>query len=259
MIDLRQFKSREISKKTSLSLYNQYDLDTILTTKVQQLPEHEIKIPNNLFFLWFGSELPKWATLSIEYYKELNPDFNIRVFNEFDLMKSNDSDIIDCLDKINQQKTFYYEYFNRWFAANKLSDKFNVRFSDVFRVYLLNTYGGIYLDCDTWPVKPFDDELLTNVSVMYSRLCGAGDIFFLGSQKNCAETMFSWDDIGVEHLSPSTTNIGIMDAQLYFEDERFIKMRDKFINCQLSKDEHFNGKNFYIDHFASRTWNQGQY
>lgn len=37
---------------------------------------------------------------------------------------------------------------------------FNTAMSDALRFYLLDTYGGIYLDCDTFPVKPFDDRLL---------------------------------------------------------------------------------------------------
>jgi mannosyltransferase OCH1-like enzyme len=32
--------------------------------------------------------------------------------------------------------------------------------SDVVRVELINEFGGIYLDCDTYPLKSFDDELL---------------------------------------------------------------------------------------------------
>lgn len=29
--------------------------------------------------------------------------------------------------------------------------------SDAFRFYVLNKYGGIYLDLDTFPVKSFDE------------------------------------------------------------------------------------------------------
>ena len=28
--------------------------------------------------------------------------------------------------------------------------------------WTLNEEGGIYVDCDTWPLKPFDDEILSN-------------------------------------------------------------------------------------------------
>ena len=35
-------------------------------------------------------------------------------------------------------------------------------FSDVFRLYLLNKYGGIYLDLDIEWKKPFDDDILNH-------------------------------------------------------------------------------------------------
>lgn len=34
--------------------------------------------------------------------------------------------------------------------------------SDIARIEVLNEYGGIYLDCDTFPISKFDDKLLSN-------------------------------------------------------------------------------------------------
>lgn len=31
-----------------------------------------------------------------------------------------------------------------------------------FKVYLVSMVGGIYIDCDTYPIKPFSDEILDN-------------------------------------------------------------------------------------------------
>jgi len=38
-----------------------------------------------------------------------------------------------------------------------------------FKVYLVSMVGGIYIDCDTYPIKPFSDEILDNdmVGIMH--------------------------------------------------------------------------------------------
>lgn len=33
--------------------------------------------------------------------------------------------------------------------------------SDILRMEILNEYGGIYVDCDTFPIKPFDDDIIS--------------------------------------------------------------------------------------------------
>jgi mannosyltransferase OCH1-like enzyme len=52
-----------------------------------------------------------------------------------------------------------------------------VRFVDVLKFYLLDKYGGIFLDCDTFPVKPFDDILLQNEFFACRSLIGKTDFF----------------------------------------------------------------------------------
>ena len=39
-------------------------------------------------------------------------------------------------------------------------------FCDILRLELLNLHGGLYVDCDTYPIKPFDDALLN-----HNKLC----------------------------------------------------------------------------------------
>lgn len=59
----------------------------------------------------------------------------------------------------SENYNFYKHMVVRPWAKKHLVGKVGhiTAISDAFRFYLLNKYGGIYLDLDTFPVKPFDD------------------------------------------------------------------------------------------------------
>ena len=60
--------------------------------------------------------------------------------------------------------------------------------SDVVRVEVLNHYGGIYLDLDTFPIAKFDDNLLSHEFIVVKRKSSGMqpffDNFFLGKSKS---------------------------------------------------------------------------
>lgn len=67
------------------------------------------------------------------------------------------------------------------FYGNKAS--FIQVLSDIVRIELLNEFGGIYMDCDTFPLKKFPVELLTKDFFIARRDTGGGyflDNFFMG-------------------------------------------------------------------------------
>ena len=72
MIDISNIKPRT---KYKLNLYeqNEYTL-----TDTYHLNGNII--PCVLYFLWFGSELPRWAKYAIDAYRKMNPEFNIKVY-----------------------------------------------------------------------------------------------------------------------------------------------------------------------------------
>ena len=41
--------------------------------------------------------------------------------------------------------------------------------SDIYRLKLVSEFGGLYVDCDTFPLKPFDDKLLQLKRFMVAR------------------------------------------------------------------------------------------
>lgn len=248
MIDISNLKPRTIDK---LNLYEQNEYTLTDTYHL-----NETIIPRVLYFIWFGSELPRWAKYAIEAYRKMNPGFNIKVYNEIDINNTTNQDIIECWNEINNPGSKLSTQYYKKFSTQYLSNSPYVRFSDSFRFFLLNKYGGIYLDCDTFPIKSFDDELMNNKFFMTKRLGGQTDIYFIGSIPGQAYNMFALDEEGNEHGSPEVKHAQMTDAEIYeVLGGNFKLMRDKFFNCKLQIGEHYNDPDYaYIDHFVKRSW-----
>jgi hypothetical protein len=113
---------------------------------------------------------------------------------------------------------------------------------------LLNFYGGIYVDCDTFPIISFSNELLTNDFFIVKRKTYGGffiDNFFMG-KKNDGKIVYNPYDITkiktIEHMPQS------------FISTRYLINRKKFFNLKL-KDGEFSFKPEYIiDHYLKNEW-----
>lgn len=92
---------------------------------------------------------------------------------------------------IHSENYNFYKYMviRPWAKKHLISEVgYITAISDAFRFYLLNKYGGIYLDMDTFPVKPFDDKLLSyenGFTINYKP--NISDIFFIGMNKGCVD------------------------------------------------------------------------
>lgn len=144
-----------------------------------------------IHLIWFG-ELTVEQLQVIDDLKKFNPDFKINLINEpmdFSLIKN--KDVIQCLKLIHQNQ-FYKSFFDRngvnyfFKSVNAANSKkiYFTKISDCLRYYLINKYGGIYVDLDIKVMSGFDDELLNNKIF----ICGVKnkwvDIFFIGCEKN---------------------------------------------------------------------------
>lgn len=222
-------------------------------------------IPKRLFFVWFGNSMPNYVEFSIGNFKEVNPDFEIvRVFRsvreierigsaDFDFNSRYDVQIRRCIDSLLGRNDFYGEYI--WNQKNVYGK--NLRFiqilSDIVRMELMNEYGGIYLDCDTFPVKPFDDELLSSGRFCVTRHYEANNIFpdnyFMGSEPSSPTGFWEFplrrrED--VVELLQTTPN--------WHSNLRFVGNRIKFRRCSLRYGKWSLSPDFYIDHFNSFSW-----
>lgn len=238
-------------------------------------------IPKQIFFIWFG-DIPNYCNYSINAFKKLNPDFKIDLihYSIDDVVKCDDSVLKYCKDLIFKTKkginNKYFDYIN-----HRIKSKFNFIqiLSDFLRFELLYYYGGIYLDCDIFPNKTFDNNLL-------NRNCfGQQIICFRNKEKNpttlCDDKTTFYDLNFLENLNNyhyySYTDIyfigSIKEYKFNLSDsfvcntplqppwirnlentEKFKILKDKFYNNQLKLGEDFMFYSQYITHYCNRGW-----
>lgn len=242
-------------------------------------------IPKQLFFIWFGDEIPKFVNFSINSFREMNPDFKVDLiyYTINDIMNCQDSVINYCKNLIFKTKRGfkckYYDYINI-----RLKSQFNFIqiLSDIIRFELLYYYGGIYLDCDTFPVKPFDNDLLKNTNFSQSVLCFRNkkyrpknlsddnielydldfiknplnyhyfqytDIYFIGAIKEYKDTDICFNTNAVFNnplVPPWIRN---------FENNKiFIDLKNRFYECNLQKYKDIMFYSHYILHLCNKSW-----
>ena len=203
-------------------------------------------IPKQIFFLWFGNKKPNYVDFAVNSFKRINSDFKVDLINYTTEQLENWENCNDEILKNTIKELKSRKWHNKFMPFN---NKFIVvHISDTYRRKLLNKYGGIYLDCDTFPVRPFDDELLKNKSFKSKYLCFKNNkhissyiaTFFCGSSK-CHFT---------EHDEKRMKRI----IYLFRKEQlkRFLSCRNLFLECQLK--ESFNKYPLYIDHYEDHSW-----
>ena len=201
-------------------------------------------IPKNIFFIWLGDNVPTFSNFAFENFKKINPEFKM----EFLHYKTKDIDEIYFNKKIlNEYDKDLYNSISETLEYPEYSLDHNLykmvrKISNYFRYYLLNKYGGIYLDCDTFPIKPFDEELLNNKAFTCCNFPNRPDCFFMGSIREYK--IFKCKEEKCKLLKYNNLK-GILTSDL----------RKKFFNCTLKYGEHYeNPKDHYIDHYLDRRW-----
>jgi inositol phosphorylceramide mannosyltransferase catalytic subunit len=96
-------------------------------------------IPKKLHFIWIGDESKK-PVRCIDTWMKKNPDYEVKVWGN------------------NQLQTVNWK--NHRQLHDMLDKKDYAGASDVMRYEILYEHGGIYIDADTFCVKPLEDWLL---------------------------------------------------------------------------------------------------
>ena len=215
-------------------------------------------IPKQIFFVWIGKlDIPSNINYVINNFKNVNPDFKIDLIHESDIYNTKNKDLIRCRDLILNNVVDDYLHGNNIrcdFFKKRLRNNIIQKICDIYRKEILYKYGGIYLDCDTFPVQPFDDKLLSLNSFccksilekQHNRIIP--DNFFIGSIKD-VKTF----DTAKEGLIQCKNRIETNHI-INTNDEKFYQMKYKFDNCLLKYGEKYNEKSLYIDHYDSKTW-----
>jgi len=117
---------------------------------------------------------------------------------------------------------------------------------------LINAIGGIYVDCDTYPIKPFDDELLAKQCFVASHLYHTPyykqyvryiDNFFMGSD-------------GKEHqiIDLEDNSICNVECEPEIQSLGFMKRKYDFFKLRIDSCSLNNEKDYYIEHYCANTW-----
>ena len=203
-------------------------------------------IPKQIFFVWIGNNQPKYVNFAINAFKEINSDFKI------DLIKYSLEDI-NNYEKLNDQilKDTIYSIIKKRIIYNygiPFDNRHLIQhICDSYRNFLIEKYGGIYLDCDTFPVKPFDNEILSKDKICYDvclnpKRC-IRDSSFFGSVKG-----FFFKKCFKDYNS-----IGKIYPYKFKKNSLWKKLKQKFLNCELKYPESYL-KNFYFDHYYTSSY-----
>ena len=223
-------------------------------------------IPRRLVFIWLGYHLPEYAVFSIAAFQKMNPDFEVKLINRnvsqfekiyassINSLDEDDQLIKECIQFIidKQIQTPYRDYIEH--QRRIYAKDFHIVniLSDLLRIAFLNKYGGIYLDCDCFPVKKFDDQLLKLeyfvVDRHYSSNMQHGlDNYFIGACKQTQDKMLNGIfDKKCIHLMQTVPN--------WHSNTKFIYNKHLFFNCKLQFGSWSLSKDFYIDHYNNNSW-----
>lgn len=220
-------------------------------------------IQNILHFIWIGPQV-SYVNQSINSYKALNKNFKINYihyqpiqleniyFNKY-ITTKNDKIVYNLLIKIFN-KIEYYNIIIRQILFFKMFGNipFLQLFCDILRLELLNIYGGIYVDCDTFAMKPFDSYILNlNNFCVYDKIEDFCEInnYFIGSNKE------KHIDNYFNGLTPLYQTNNYMLKSHFKKPLDYQIRRIKFLTNKLSINDFKNVKtNNYIEHYSDFTW-----
>lgn len=204
-------KNNKFIKILGLNVYNYVKDKDKTTTKFLFFKhncykkEHFIsyRIPKIIHYCWFGEEpKPKIVQKCIKSWKKYLPDYEIKEWNDSHL------GLLDL------------PYVKEAYEAKKYAFV-----SDIFRLYALKYYGGIYLDTDVEVLRSFDEFLNLNFFCSFENYYGNINpaTAVIGSTKNCNLII----DFLKEYLTSSFIKNGV--PNLYPNTLRLAKfLKDKY-------------------------------
>lgn len=227
-------------------------------------------IPKILYLIWLGNAIPTYVENVLMLYKTYNPHFTIEFihFSLHDIAETyNNKCDLKYSDILKQSMQYLIDKDNKY--HDFISEQVhvygkNIRaiqiLSDIFRLELVNTYGGIYVDCDTVPLRSFDDKLLSYNKFTVTRHYDTGylyktnieyiDNYFIGSngQKNGQIT----------NLINDVNLISLLQTDKNWYSNVFYKYRKSMFYKNKLTIEMLQNLNspFYIEHYHDNNWKQ---
>lgn len=224
-----------------------------------------------IHFIWIGQK-PYYLDYVLSAYKTLNDDCQISLlhytinqlqnlfFNKH-IEVEQDKIVFNLLNDIIFNNK-YHELIDILITGkehiNYSNTPFIQLFCDILRLELLNIYGGIYVDCDTFPLKPFDEALFNHEKfLVYDKISDTlvPNNYFIGLRKGAF-----WNN----YFDGQCTKIVQYNNQQFirFNSKKsfdFMVRRIKFFKCRLSLDD-FKDINTtdYFEHYSEFRWGLGK-
>lgn len=220
-------------------------------------------IPKNIFMVWLGDNIPSYAKLSLDAYKVANPDFNVQLVH-YDMQhilsvyNGNISTVLEELLHIAIEKVLKEDkalsvndkrVFKHFQALRNIQPiRFVQILSDLYRLEIISKFGGIYVDCDTFPLKPFDAALLQKQQFTVTRHY---DTIAKYVEKNIGIDNYFFGSVASESLEITTQLL--QTANKWWTDIKYLINKTKFYNLELKYIPKYN-QPFYIEHYFDGNW-----
>lgn len=231
-------------------------------------------IPKILHFIWIGQK-PLYLNHVINLYKNKNPEctINLVYYSNSELENIYFNNIINTkLDNIifslltdifNKHR--YQELISHLISGNYLINltytPFIQLFCDILRLELLNIYGGIYVDCDTYPIKAFDNNIFNkDLICIYDKVNNSyiPNNYFLASSKKYQFINY-FDTTNKNIFKLIHTNNQQFTRLNQNKDFDFIIRRIKFFKNKLTDDDFkYITHNDYFEHYSEFRWGTGK-
>ena len=152
-------------------------------------------IPKRIFMIWLGNAVPDYARAAVGMFRRVYPDYDIEFirYKVADLRRVRNGHICSDVDAVLADVMYevfdlrengkYSVYIKNQLLIYGKNLKNIMLLSDIFRLGLLNAFGGIYIDVDSVPARPFDGVLLANDRFCVYRESGGKifpDNYFMG-------------------------------------------------------------------------------
>lgn len=207
-------------------------------------------IESNFIRVWLGDkDIPEQFELWWKEFQEMHPKHN------FITIRDGEAEILikECEEEI--QKIYY-------------GLKFYAGRANIIRLLALKKYGGVYIDTDTMPIKPFDDLFKKNVFIgkRSSKSC---ENALIGSHSNSDAINYLFDVMPdwIKTNHHITSPVGPKFISYYWWNrndveklpKEYFYMYDGFLApSREEKNKIFAKKDFpscmYSAHFSNKIW-----
>lgn len=227
-------------------------------------------IPKLIHFIWIGKK-PNYLSCVLDAYKNKNINCTINLISYTIIQLENiffkkhiktelDNIIFQLLYDILYKKR-YQELIKCLLSGNYLINHKNTAFiqifCDILRLEILNIYGGIYIDCDTYPIKQFDNFIFEkDLLCVYDKIDNLlipNNYFLASSKKYQFDNYFDITNNNVFKLIHTNNQQFI---RIYKnKDFDFMIRRIKFFKNKLT-DRDFTHINHldYFEHYSEFRW-----